>query len=79
MNLPILRMTDTSFHPAPIVNRSNRWFIDLTAINPFMAAIAPMLSFDDNRAARGAPGAVENRVVVASAFGASHGGLLGVW
>lgn len=72
MKRPILCM-NASIHPAPIVNRSNSRFIDLPSINPFMAAVTPMLRFDNNRAARGASGSVDNRVVVASAFRAFHG------
>ena len=43
-----------------------------------MTAVTLVLSLDDDRAACRAPGAMDNRVVVASAFGAFHGGLLAV-
>ena len=76
MKRPILRMTDTSLHPAPIVNRGDTRFVDLPAIGPCMAAMAPMLCLNDDRAACWAPCGVDNRVVVASAFGAFHGSLL---
>lgn len=75
MNLPILRMIASSYK-TPIVNRSKSRLIDSTPIRPFMTAGAPVFCLDDDRVARGAPGTVDDRIVVALAFGALHGGLL---
>ena len=75
MKRPILRMIASS-HKTPIVNRSKSRFIDPSSIRPFVAAGTPMLCFDDDGVARGASGSVDDCIVVALAFGASHGGLL---
>ena len=75
MKRPILRMIASS-HKTPIINRSKSRFIDPSSIRPFMTAGTPMLCFDDDGVARGPSGSVDNRVVVASAFWAFHGGLL---
>lgn len=75
MNLPILRMIASS-HKTPIVSRSKSRFIDPTSIRPFMAAGAFVLRLDDDGVTRGASGSVDDRIVVASAFRAFHGGLL---
>ena len=76
MKRPILRMAGASFHPAPIVNRSDSRFIDLPSINPLMAAGATVACLDDDGAMGWASGGMNDLSIVALAFGAFHGDLL---
>lgn len=75
MKRPILRMVASS-HKTPIVNGPDSRLINPASKYPRMATGALVLRLDDDSAVGRSSGGVNDLVVMASAFGASHGSLL---